>query len=61
LDHKEKDLALMEAMKESLKAKIIDVMILKNELFWMLQILTELVDKKRKRDKNSAIYTKEPH
>lgn len=45
----EKELVQIEALREVLRARIIDTMILKNQLIWMLEALTELLEQ-RKRD-----------
>ncbi|MFN3467358.1 MAG: hypothetical protein ACK4WF_06615 [Candidatus Brocadiales bacterium] len=39
----EKEFLQLEALREALRARIIDTMVLKNQLIWMLETLAELL------------------
>lgn len=43
----EREVAQTEAMREILRARIIDTMVLKNQLIWMLETLTELLEQRK--------------
>lgn len=43
----ERELAKISAIKEALRARIIDALVLKNQLIWILEALTELNQTKK--------------
>ncbi|HHT9120511.1 MAG TPA: hypothetical protein ACFYD3_08235 [Candidatus Hypogeohydataceae bacterium YC41] len=45
---KEQELAQIEAIRETLRAKLIDTMVIKNHLIWILKTLAELLEQSKK-------------
>ena len=48
MEYTEQELVRIEALREVLRAKIIDTLVLKNQLIWTLEALTELLEHRRK-------------
>lgn len=44
------ELERLEAVREVLRERIVDAMVLKNQLIWILTTLTRLMEESRKKD-----------
>jgi hypothetical protein len=44
----DRELAQLEALRETLRARIVDTLVLKNQLIWMLETLTEIIEQRKR-------------